>query len=482
MLSPICKFRHRTQSFWQRHCFSMKDEEALHVAVFPWLATGHLIPFFELSKHLVQKGHSVSFISTPKNLRRLQEISKSSSPRIHSINFVTLDLPKMPGLPLAAESSADIHHSQSQLLKKAFDLLQTPLTIVLQTSTPDWIIYDYASHWLPPMAADLGISCAFFSLFNAAVLSFLGPLDNDLRTKAEDFTVVPDWIPFKSEVVFRLHEMSKNMESMSENESGTSDIIRFRVAVKQSDVTAIRSCIEFEPEWFNLLHELYRKPVVPVGFLPPSDGEMEDDKKWVILKNWLDGHDSGSVVYVAFGTEARPSEEEITELTLGLEQSELPFLLVLKRESEKQLPPDGFEVRRKERGLVYEGWVPQVNILGHESIGGFLTHCGWNSIVEGLSFGRVLILLPLLNEQGLNARLMNAKGVGVEITREEQGGSFTRDSVADSVRLAMVEEEGESFRASARKMRGLFGDKNRNDSYFDGFVQYLEVNKKQVRR
>lgn len=380
-----------------------------------------------------------------------------------------------------------------QLLKRAFDSLELPVLSFLQNSKPDWVIYDYAPHWLPRLAAEVGVSRAFFSLFNAANLAFIGPpsvlIDGrDSRTKAEDFAVVPEWIPFESHVVYRTYELAKYFEGTSIYEPTTADTARFGIAVAESEVVAVRSCTEFEPEWFALLGELYRKPVFPVGFLPPVIMEDEDtksgeDDKWVGIKEWLDKQKVNSVVYVALGTEANLTREELSELVIGLDISELPFFLVLRElpgsaRTELEMLPDGFTERVKDRGMVYVGWAPQVRILSHDSVGGFLTHCGWNSVIEGLGLGRVLVLLPLVNDQGLNARLLTGKGLGLEVPRNDPDGSFTSESVADSVRLAMVEDSGELLRKKAREMRDLFGDGNRNGRNVDKFISFLKENRR----
>ncbi|KAF3447263.1 hypothetical protein FNV43_RR12443 [Rhamnella rubrinervis] len=469
----------------------MANDDVLHVVVFPWLAMGHLIPFLNLSKLLAQKGHNVSFISTPRNILKLPKIPSHLS---SFINFVSLPFPHVPDhLPLHAESSTDVPYSMQQLLKRAFDSLELPLLSFLQTSKPDWVIYDYAPHWLPRLAAELGVSRAFFSLFNAANLAFIGPpsvlIDGrDSRTKAEDFAVVPEWIPFETHVVYRTYELAKYFEGTSVYEPTTADTVRFGVAVAGSEVVAVRSCTEFEPDWFALLGELYQKPVVPIGFLPPvlvedEDTKSDEDDKWVTIEEWLDKQKVNSVVYVALGTEANLTCEELSELALGLEISKLPFLLVLRKMSgssrtELEMLPDGFTERVKDRGMVYVGWAPQVRILSHDSVGGFLTHCGWNSVIEGLGSGRVLVLLPLVNDQGLNARLLTGKGLGLEVPRNDLDGSFTSESVAETVRLAVVEDSGELLREKAKEMRGLFGDGNRNDRNVDEFISFLKENKK----
>ncbi|GMN40172.1 hypothetical protein TIFTF001_009398 [Ficus carica] len=469
-------------------------KEELHVVVFPWLAMGHLIPFFNLSKRIAQSGHKVSFLSTPTNISRLPKPPPLSS----SLSFVSLPFPEIPNLPSAAESASDVPFRSQPLLKRAFDLLEPSVLAFLESSSPpvDWILHDYASHWLHPRAAELGSSRAFFSLFNAGWLSFLGPpaalLDDGGggRRSVEDFTVVPEWVPFESRLVYRFHEIAKHMDREGDVDelALTPDTVRFGLAIAESEVVAVRSCKEFEPEWFNLLGELYRRPVFPAGFLPPvieEEHEGDDDEKWTGIKEWLDKRRDNSVIYVAMGSESSLTRGELSEFALGLERSKLPFLWVLRNSPEwnqdaLELLPDGFLERVGDRGMVYVGWAPQVRILSHDSVGGFLTHCGWGSIIEGLGFGRVLVLFPVANDQGINTRILSEKGLGVEIPRNELDGSFTSDSVAETVRSAMVDESGESFRVKAKEMKGLFGDRNKNDGYLDEFIHYLKESRKRT--
>ncbi|CAN0878858.1 UDP-glycosyltransferase 91C1 [Linum grandiflorum] len=474
----------------------------LEIVVFPWLAMGHLIPFLHLSKLLAQHGHQIHFVSTPRNLSRLPKIPRRLSSQI---TFVPFPLPSVPNLPPAAESSMDVPYNHQQLLKQAFDLLRLPLTDFLRELKPDWVVYDYASHWLPSAAADaagggIGIGCAFFSLFTAATLCFSGPpgggiagAGGDFRRRAEDFTVVPDWIPteLKSKVVYRLHEVSKYVEKTVEDSDGPSDQTRFAVAMEESDVLMVRSSPEFEPEWFELLGQMYKeKRIIPVGFLPPveeGDGDRNDavleernDVVWGEIRGWLDKQRVNSVVYVALGTEAALTREEIDELALGLEKSDLAFFWALRNQagSARMMLPDGFEDRVRGRGIVYTEWAPQVEILSHDSVGGFLTHCGYNSVVEGLAFGRVLILFPMINDQGLNARLLEGKKLGMEILREENDGSFTSNSVAETVKAAVIGQSGEAWRAAAKAAKGLFGSREKNGEMVDVFVRYLTENKR----
>lgn len=89
----------------------------LHVAVFPWLALGHIIPYLQLSKLIARKGHTVSFISTARNISRLPNISSDLS-----VNFVSLPLSHtVDHLPENAEATTDVPETHIAYLKKAFD-------------------------------------------------------------------------------------------------------------------------------------------------------------------------------------------------------------------------------------------------------------------------------------------------------------------------------------------------------------------------
>ncbi|XP_056173461.1 UDP-glycosyltransferase 91C1-like [Syzygium oleosum] len=216
------------------------------------------IPFFHLSRHLAQKGHKISFISTPRNLQRLPKIPQNLSPLV---NLASLPFPHIPNLTPHAESSTDVTYSKQMLLRMALDELQPTITCFVESSKLDWMICDFASHWLPPTAAELSVRCCFFGLFNAALHCLVGPPSvlvggSDPRKMVEDFFRVPEWIPFESNVVFRSYEITKFIQASSEYTSVTPDMVRMGATIRDSEVVAVRTCNELEPEWFDLLGEL----------------------------------------------------------------------------------------------------------------------------------------------------------------------------------------------------------------------------------
>jgi flavonol-3-O-L-rhamnoside-7-O-glucosyltransferase len=182
---------------------------------------------------------------------------------------------------------------------------------------------------------------------------------------------------------------------------------------------------------------------------------------------WLDSMKPGSVIFVSFGSLACTAPEQLVELGLGLEASGKPFTWVIK--AGKKFPEveewlaEGFEERVKDRGLIIRGWAPQVMILWHQSIGGFMTHCGWNSTIEGICAGVPMITWPHFAEQFVNERLVvDVLKTGVEVGvkgvtqwgHEQKEVMVTRDAVEMAVSKLMDQgEAAEEMRMRARDFR-----------------------------
>ncbi|RHN46398.1 putative soyasaponin III rhamnosyltransferase [Medicago truncatula] len=427
----------------------MEDNpKKFHIAVFPWLAFGHISPFFELSKLIAEKGHKISFISTPRNIKRLPKLPPNLQPLV---NFVELSLPHIDQLPEHAEATMDIPSHLVPYLKKAFDGLQQPLIEFLEKSNPDCVIYDFAPYWLSPILSKFGILSIFFSIFTAFGMCF-GVKVMVGKSNDEDNIISADYL--------------------EQNESGVTDVFRVKETLFGADFIAARSCMEIEGKSLESIENLCKKKVIPVGLLPPSlqIGEEKNDENWDTILKWLDKHEKRSVVYVAFGSEVTLSDEEFTEIAKGLELSSFPYLWILKN----QVKDDWLvENQSNKKGLIWSNWAPQLRILSHESIGGFLTHCGWSSVIESLQVGCPLIMLPFNSEQDLNAIPLEEKMVGVKVQRNDE--KFNRDSVAKAMRSVMLKDEGESYRSKAEEMSKIVGDKELHQKYIDDFVDYVEL-------
>ncbi|GJM96329.1 hypothetical protein PR202_ga13153 [Eleusine coracana subsp. coracana] len=423
------------------------DSSPLHIVIFPWLAFGHLLPGLELAERLAARGHRVSFISTPRNISRLRPVPPLLAPLI---DFVALPLPRVDGLPDGAEATSDAPPGKAELHLKAFDALAAPFSAFLDAACADvdgkgegnnkvdWVIVDSFQYWAAAAAHDRRIPCVLNMTYSAATSEHYG---------------VP-----------------RGVSKKVDHDLGPSIVRRFVLTFEKCKLLAQRTCFELEPDSLPLLSNIFGKPVIPVGLLPPSPAGDGHGKKRdsATLLSWLDKQAPKSVVYVAFGSEAPLTVEQLHEIALGLELAGTSFLWALRKPrdegiQEKAVLPSGFEERTRGRGLVAMGWAPQLSVLAHGSVGAFMTHCGWSSTIEGLLFGHPLIMLPFLGEQGINARLMEKKQVGAMVPRREADGSFDRDGVAGAVRRVMYEEGGRVLQANAKTLQELVMDKGCHD-------------------
>ncbi|KAK1669367.1 hypothetical protein QYE76_057526 [Lolium multiflorum] len=450
----------------------------LRIVIVPWLAFGHLLPYLELAERLASRGHRVSYVSTPRNLARLPLPLRSD------VDLVALPLPRVEGLPDGAESTNDVPDDKRELHWKAFDGLAAPFAEFLaaacadEATRPHWIVADSFHHWAAASAAEHGVPLAML-LPTAAMIAAVPRPPPSPESAAYSFELqaaaaaraVPRFEREGMALVFANDGASSGMSSRQ----------RIVLTAQGCTVAAIRSCVEWEPESFSLVAPLLGKPVVALGLLPPPpDGARlaaAANREHATVR-WLDAQPPGSVLYVALGSEVPLRADQVHELALGLELAGTRFLWALRKPSgaaaDGDMLPPGFQDRNDGHGLVTTGWVPQVSVLAHAAVGGFLTHCGRNSLIEGLLFGHPLVMLPIFGDQGPNARQMEAKNVGLQVARDEEDGSFDRHGVASAVRAVMLEEESRrGFVAGAARMQEVVADAERHERYIDDFVEHL---------
>ncbi|KAH7659759.1 UDP-glucuronosyl/UDP-glucosyltransferase protein [Dioscorea alata] len=154
------------------------------------------------------------------------------------------------------------------------------------------------------------------------------------------------------------------------------------------------------------------------------------------------------VVYISFGTVIMPSPQELTEMAAGLEASGVPFLWSLKDMARKHLP-EGFLDRVAGRGLVVP-WAPQTQVLGHLAVGAFLTHCGWNSVLESISCGVPLICRPFFGDQCLNAKTVSCVW---EIGVAFESRTMEKEDMVRVLNVVLKTEEGKKMSEKADKLK-----------------------------
>uniref|UniRef100_J3ML53 Uncharacterized protein n=2 Tax=Oryza brachyantha TaxID=4533 RepID=J3ML53_ORYBR len=225
-------------------------------------------------------------------------------------------------------------------------------------------------------------------------------------------------------------------------------------------------------------------PVYPIGpVLSLGSGNAKDNPKPPHeCIAWLDGQPPASVVFLCFGSMGWFEAPQVVEITAALERSGHRFLWVLRgpppaAESGAGAPdgsehptdanldellPDGFLERTRGRGLVWPTWAPQKDILAHRAVGGFVTHGGWNSVLESLWHGVPMAPWPLYAEQHLNAfELVADMGVAVPLKVDTKRDNFVEAAELERAVRSLMEhgassgEEGRKAREKAAEMKAV---------------------------
>lgn len=196
-------------------------------------------------------------------------------------------------------------------------------------------------------------------------------------------------------------------------------------------------------------------PVGPVSLLTPPRPEAKPEPDPHSCIPWLNAlaNSPASVAYVSFGTVMSPPRSELAALAEALEASGAHFLWSL-RDKQRESLPAGFLGRIRGRGLVVP-WAPQTRVLGHVAVGVFVTHCGWNSLLESITGGVPMICRPFFGDQRINGRMLSHV---LEIAIGVEGGALTRDAVMDGLDLILHGKEGKKMREKAESLKALAVD------------------------
>ncbi|KAJ7972307.1 Glycosyltransferase [Quillaja saponaria] len=452
-----------------------------HFVLVPLMAQGHMIPMIDMARLFAERGIFVTLVSTPYNASRFeQSIHRANSSGL-PIQLLQIPFPcKQVGLPIGCEN-LDILPSRNLLRKfyNALDMLQEPLEQYLedQTPPPSCIISDKCLSWTSITAQRFKIPrivfhgmCCFSLLCSHNVKLYNA--HNSVTSDLEPF-VVPG-LPQRIEITRA--QLPGTFVTLP-------DLDDFRDKIREAELSAygvvVNSFEELEHGCAEEYETAINKKVWCIGPVSLCNKENLDkfdrgnkatiDEKQCLA--WLNSMKSRSVIYACLGSLCRLIPAQLIQLGLGLEASKQPFIWVVKTakenysELDKWFLEEGFEERIKGRGLLIRGWAPQVLILSHPAIGGFLTHCGWNSTLEGVCSGVPMITWPLFAEQFFNEKFIVeiikiGVRIGVEIPvrwgEEEKVGVLIKK---ERIKEAIIEillmdgnEESERRRNRAREL------------------------------
>lgn len=133
--------------------------------------------------------------------------------------------------------------------------------------------------------------------------------------------------------------------------------------------------------------------------------------------------------------------------------SSIRFLWVVKPNEESKLPSK-FREKTEGSGIVVS-WCPQLEVLAHPAVGCFVSHCGWNSTIEAISFGVPVVAMPQFLDQTTNAHFLEQVWeVGV-IPREDENGSIVSDEINRCIAEVMQGNRGREIRKKAARFMAL---------------------------
>ncbi|GAU20263.1 hypothetical protein TSUD_353270 [Trifolium subterraneum] len=440
-------------------------EKTVHIAVVSGVGYSHLVPILQFSKQLVQlhpEFHVTCFIPT---LGSPSSASKSILQTLPSnINYTFLE----PENPNDLPQGTPINSIHLTLIHSLPYLHQALKTLTLRTPVVALVVDSFASKALD-FAKEFNMLSYIYFPNAASTLSFcfeLPKLDEETTCEYKD---LPKPITFPGCVPLHGRDFFSHVQDRS-----SQDYKHFLQLVKLlhiADGILVNSFLEMESGPIKALNEegtVKGNPsVYPVGPIIQTVTSSGDDDGLECL-SWLDKQQSSSVLYLSFGSGGTLSQEQIVELALGLELSNHKFLWVVRAPSSSanvaylsaqndvdplQFLPSGFLERTKEKGLVIPSWASQSQILSHSSVGGFLTHCGWNSILESVVHGVSLITWPLFAEQKMNAVLLS-EGLKVGLRpRVNENDIVERAEVAKVIKCLMKGEEGEKLRNNMKELK-----------------------------
>ncbi|OVA19024.1 UDP-glucuronosyl/UDP-glucosyltransferase [Macleaya cordata] len=256
-----------------------------------------------------------------------------------------------------------------------------------------------------------------------------------------------------------------------ESEFNTKLMDQMRDAELKSYGFLVNSFYELEPAYAEHYKNVMGRRAWHIGPVSLRNRETMDkvqrgkkapiDEHYVL--NWLDTKEPKSVIYICFGSMSRVGRAQLLEIAMGLEDSGFSFVWVvrtLKNKEEERFLPEGFEERMEGKGLIIREWAPQVLILDHPAVGGFMTHCGWNSILEGVTAGVPMITWPLFAEQFHNENLVTrVLKIGIRVGAEQWNSWIeAKDAAVKKEKIGSVviqlmgdREEAEEMRTRAKE-------------------------------
>ncbi|XP_007038859.2 PREDICTED: UDP-glycosyltransferase 88A1 [Theobroma cacao] len=442
------------------------------IVLYPSPGMGHLISMVEVGKLLLTHHPSFTIIilitTPPFNAGSTASYIAAVSATTTSISFHQLPIISLD--PAAYDSVEALMRDLIHLNNVHAD---ASLTAISLTSTVHSLIIDLFCYPALEIAAKLNIPAYYFFTSGASCLALYLHMPSIHRNTTENFKNLNTLFHLPCLPPIPLNHLPEPM--LIRDTTVYDFLINCTTHLAKSAGIIINTFETLEPKAVKALSKGFSIPdgpnqTPPVFCIGPlidtnkgrskGNGDDDDDKGIECLK-WLDSQPSQSVVFLCFGSMGLFSKKQLMEIAVGLEKSGQRFLWVVRNPPSinknqgftagpdpalDSLLPEGFLDRTSDRGLVVKAWAPQVEVLNHDSVGGFLTHCGWNSVLESICAGVPMVAWPLYAEQKFNKILLVEELKLAMPVNESESGFVSAEEVEKRVRELMESKEGNSLR------------------------------------
>ncbi|KAK4267876.1 hypothetical protein QN277_024601 [Acacia crassicarpa] len=454
-------------------------EKTTHIAVIPSAGLTHLVPIIELSKRLLElcpDFHVSCIIPT------LGSPSSSTIAYLQTLpsNIHPIFLPPVHEKDINAPQKDQPPHIAVQVQRVvtlSLPFIHEELESLISRYGLVALVADTFALEALDIASELNILSYVYCPFSAMAVSLYLYAPKLEKKISLEFRDLRDPIEMPGCVRIQGRDLIDSLQDRS-NIVYKQFLERCR-RINLADGVLFNSFPELETETIKALQEEFKGkkpqiypigPILQNGSLSRSDEQNNNGSDCL---KWLNNQRPRSVLYVSFGSGGTVSQDQLNELALGLELSGKKFLWVVRAPSKftsaayldtsndlnpLDFLPEGFLERTKEKGFVITSWAPQIQILSHSSTGGFLSHCGWNSVLESVQNGVPLIAFPLFGEQRMNAVLVtDGLKVGLRPKVNEKG-LVEREDIAKLVKSLMEGEEVKEIHARMKDLRDASAD------------------------
>ncbi|KAL6618978.1 hypothetical protein ACP70R_034117 [Stipagrostis hirtigluma subsp. patula] len=440
----------------------------LRILLMPFFAASHMGPFTDLAFHLATArpgAVEVTIAVTPANASVVRSALARRGPSDATVEVATYPFPAVDGLPPGVENLSTVKAADSWRIDAvAVDekLMRPAQESLVRERSPDAVITDIHFFWNADVAADLGVPCVTFHVigsFPTLALWQLAGAGTGATAGDDKMVTVPQVPgPIIRLPVTELPEMLRRGRQTLHRNTGE----RIGSAQRACLGLVVNTFADLEQEYYEAyVHHGYVKRAYSLGPLLLPLPRAANDMGSSGCIDWLDTKPAQSVVYLCFGSLTHVSEAQLRELALGLEASGKPFLWVVRAAT--WAPPEGWKERVGDRGMVVTGWAPQMAILAHPAVGAFVTHCGWNSVLETIVTGVPVLTWPMFFEQFITERFvtevlaigerLSPEGARVRSTRSEENELVPAEAVAQAVTKFM--EPGGAGEVARKRVQEL---------------------------